>query len=274
MRAVTLMAEVKVVRRWAPRPAPQEPPRFPRVRAPRVIAIGASTGGPQVLSAILAALPGPLTVPVLLVQHISDGFIEGFVDWLGTRTAMEVVLAERGDDLRPGVIHVAGSERHMGIDGDGRIVLDGGPPVNGFRPSISHLFDSVAGCCGRESVGILLTGMGRDGADALRRMRDAGALTIAQDEATSVIFGMPGEAVRLNAAVEVLAPERDRGAAVGARAGAGADERSDILIVEDSRTQAEQLLHLLEKAGHRARVARDGVAALELAREQPARRSC
>jgi two-component system chemotaxis response regulator CheB len=211
LRAVKLMAEVKVVRRWAERPQPTEAPRFARVRDPRVIAVGASTGGPQVLSSILAALPGPLSVPLLLVQHISDGFIEGFVDWLGTRTPMEVVLAERGEELRPGTLHVAGSERHMGIEGEGRIVFDAGPPVNGFRPSISHLFDSVASCCGRESVGILLTGMGRDGADGLRRMRDAGALTIAQDEETSVIFGMPGEAVRLNAAVEVLAPERIAG---------------------------------------------------------------
>ena len=208
LRAVKLMAEVKVVRRWAPRPTPQEPPLFARVRDPRVIAIGASTGGPQVLSAILAGLPGPLSVPLLLVQHISEGFIEGFVDWLGTRTPMEVVLAERGDELRPGTVHVAGSDRHMGIEGDGRIAFDAGPPLNGFRPSISHLFGSVARCCGRESVGILLSGMGRDGADGLRRMREAGALTIAQDEATSVIFGMPGEAVRLNAAVEVLAPEQ------------------------------------------------------------------
>jgi two-component system, chemotaxis family, protein-glutamate methylesterase/glutaminase len=208
VRSVKLMAEVKVVRRWAARPAPQDaPPRFPRVRAPQVVAIGASTGGPQVLSAILAALPAPLSVPMLLVQHISDGFIAGFVEWLGTRTPMEVVLAERGDELRPGTIYVAGSDRHMGIDGD-RISFEAGPPVNGFRPSISRLFDSVATCCGRESVGILLTGMGRDGADGLRRMRDAGALTIAQDEASSVVFGMPGEAVRLNAAVEVLSPDR------------------------------------------------------------------
>jgi two-component system chemotaxis response regulator CheB len=209
IRAMKLMAEVKVVRRWAARPTPtQPPPRFPRVRAPRAIAIGASTGGPQVISEILAALPAPLGVPLLLVQHISDGFIEGFVEWLGTRTPMDVVLAERGDELRPGTIFVAGSDRHLGIEGDGRLSFDGGPPINGFRPSISHLFDSVATCCGRESVGILLTGMGRDGADGLRRMREAGALTIAQDEASSVIFGMPGEAVRLDAAVEVLAPDR------------------------------------------------------------------
>ena len=209
VRSVTLMAEVKVVRRWAARPAVDgAPPRFPRVRAPRVIAIGASTGGPQVLSAILAALPGRLSVPLLLVQHISDGFIDGFVEWLGTRTPMEVVLAERGDEPRPGTIHVASSDRHMGIESDGRIKLDAGPLVNGFRPSISHLFDSVETCCGSESVGNLINGMGRDGEDGLRRMREYGALTIAQDEASSVIFGMPAEAVRLNAAVEVLAPDR------------------------------------------------------------------
>ena len=209
LRAVRLMAEVKVVRRWAARPtAAEAPAHVPRVRAPRVIAIGASTGGPQVLSTILAALPGAISVPLLLVQHISDGFIDGFVAWLGTRTAMDVVLAERGDELLPGTVYVAGSERHLGSDGDGRIALDAGPPVNGFRPSISRLFDSVADCYGREAVGILLTGMGRDGADGLRRMRDAGALTIAQDEESSVIFGMPGEAVRLNAAAEVLSPSQ------------------------------------------------------------------
>ena len=209
LRTIKLMAEVKVVRRWAARPAAAEPPpRFPRVKSPRVVAIGASTGGPQVLSEILGGLPGALGAPVVLVQHISDGFVDGFVEWLGTRTPMDVVLAERGEEPRPGTVHVAGGDRHLGLDRYGRFVLDAGPPVNGFRPSISRLFDSVAQCCGREAVGILLTGMGRDGADGLRRLRDAGGLTIAQDEASSVIFGMPGEAVRLNAAVEVLSPAR------------------------------------------------------------------
>lgn len=210
VRTVKLMAEVKVVRRWAPRAASFNgaPQRFPRVRSPRVVAIGASTGGPQVLSAVLGGLPGPLSVPVLLVQHISDGFIAGFAEWLASRTPMEVVLAADGDELKPGTVHVAGGDRHMTINGDGRVELQDGPRVNGFRPSISRLFDSVARCCGRESVGILLTGMGRDGADGLRRLRDTGAHTIAQDEASSVIFGMPGEAVRLQAAVEVLPPAR------------------------------------------------------------------
>jgi two-component system chemotaxis response regulator CheB len=205
IRTIKLMAEVKVVRRWAARGGngavhPTHP------RAPRMIAIGASTGGPQVLSSILAGLPRPLSVPLLLVQHISEGFIEGFADWLGTRTPMPVKIAARDEDLQAGTVYVAGGERHMTITRDRRVAFDGGPPVNGFRPSISRLFDSVADACGSEGVGVLLTGMGRDGADGLRRMRDAGALTIAQDEETSVVFGMPAEAVRLDAAIEVLPP--------------------------------------------------------------------
>jgi two-component system chemotaxis response regulator CheB len=159
-----------------------------------------------VLSSILAGLPGSLSVPVLLVQHISEGFIGGFAEWLATRTSMNVMIAEHGHELSPGTIYVAGYGRHMTLSRERRIVLAGGPPVNGFCPSISRLFDSVAETCGREAVGVLLTGMGRDGADGLRRLRDAGALTIAQDAATSVIFGMPGEAVRLDAAVDVLPP--------------------------------------------------------------------
>jgi two-component system chemotaxis response regulator CheB len=208
LRTLKLMAEVRVVRRWAGRRENGGHPsnRFPRPRDPKVVAIGASTGGPQTISTILAALPGPLGVPVLLVQHISDGFIDGFVEWLGTRTSMRVVVAAQGDELRPGTVHVAGGGRHMTVTRDGRLNLDHGPPMYGFRPSISRLFDSVATYAGREAVGVLLTGMGRDGADGLRRMRDAGGLTMAQDEASCVIFGMPGEAVRLKAACEVLPP--------------------------------------------------------------------
>jgi two-component system chemotaxis response regulator CheB len=207
LRTLKLMAEVKVVRRRSLNGADKHPSaRFPRPRQPRVVAIGASTGGPQALTAILAGLPEPLGVPMMLVQHITDGFVGGFVDWLNTRTPMTCVVAEPGQDLRPGTLYVAGSGRHMTVTAEGRVGLDHGAPVNGFRPSISRLFTSVAEVCGREAVGVLLTGMGRDGADGLRLMRDAGALTIAQDEASSVIFGMPGEAVRMKAACEVLPP--------------------------------------------------------------------
>lgn len=206
LRTVKLMAEVKVVRRWAAAGIVGPAPRFEGMGTPRVVAIGASTGGPQVLSSILAGLPGALSVPVLLVQHISDGFIGGFAEWLATRTTMAVVVAEHGDELCPGTVYVAGGGRHMTLSRQRRIALEADPPVHGFRPSISRLFESVAQAYGREAVGVLLTGMGRDGADGLRRLRDAGALTIAQDAATSVIFGMPGEAVRLDAAVDVLSP--------------------------------------------------------------------
>jgi two-component system chemotaxis response regulator CheB len=211
LRTLKLMAEVKVVRRRHLNGAPAPPPlthRVPRPREPRLVAIGASTGGPQALAAILDGLPGPLRLPVVLVQHITDGFIDGFVEWLGTRSPMRAVVAANGMELQPGTIHVAGGGRHLTIRRDGRLNLDHGPVVNGFRPSISRLFHSVADVCGREAVGVLLTGMGRDGADGLRQMRDAGALTIAQDEASSVIYGMPGEAVRLKAACEILAPRQ------------------------------------------------------------------
>jgi two-component system chemotaxis response regulator CheB len=206
IRTIKLMAEVKVVRRWGQRTKRVEPVAQQRRAPARVVAIGASTGGPQVLSTILSELPESLPMPVLLVQHISDGFIDGFVEWLGTRTPLAVTLAAQGQPLRPGTVHVAPSDRHMGIDSDWRVTLTRGAPINGFRPSISHMFDSVTAAVGREAVGVLLTGMGRDGADGLRRMREAGGLTIAQDQASSVIFGMPGEAVRLHAAVDVLSP--------------------------------------------------------------------
>jgi two-component system chemotaxis response regulator CheB len=208
IRTVKLMAEVKVVRHWAPRAVNGTARAAASVTtAARIVAIGASTGGPQVLAAVLGGLPRPLEVPVVLVQHISEGFIGGFAEWLGSRTAMDVVLAVPGSALRRGTVHVAGGDGHLEVTSDGRLARTGGPPVNGFRPSITCLFDSVAAAYGRAAVGVLLTGMGRDGADGLRRMREAGARTIAQDEATSVVYGLPGEAVRLDAATDVLAPD-------------------------------------------------------------------
>lgn len=207
VRTIKLMAEVKVVRHWATRPVNGHRPAAAPTGDARIVAIGASTGGPQVLTTILGALPRTLPVPVVLVQHISDGFIGGFVEWLATRTALDVVLAAPGTPLRAGTVHVANADGHLGVTRDGHLVRIAGPPVNGFRPSISRLFDSVSTAYGRDAVGVLLTGMGRDGADGLRRMRETGARTIAQDEDTSVVFGMPGEALRLDAASDVMAPD-------------------------------------------------------------------
>jgi two-component system chemotaxis response regulator CheB len=202
VRTVKLMAEVKVVRRWPARARNGHAAAPPR-RAAGAVAIGASTGGPQVLAGILAE---PLPVPVLLVQHIAEGFIEGFGEWLAAHTPMPVALAQSGAPLEAGIVYLARGGGHLGVTPEGRVAVSHEGPVDGFRPSITRLFESVADVYGPTAVGVLLTGMGRDGARGLRRLRDAGGLTIAQDEASSVVYGMPAEAVRLGAADSVLAP--------------------------------------------------------------------
>jgi two-component system chemotaxis response regulator CheB len=206
---VRLMAEVKVVRRRPPRaqPAPPKPQPVPGRRI-RVIAIGASTGGPQALAEILALLPAGLACPVLIVQHIAPGFVPGLAKVLGEDTRLRVKPAEAGEIAHPGSVYLAPDGHQMGLSAIGRIALTQDTAQNGFRPSASYLFASVARDFGGSALGILLTGMSGDGADGLKRLHDAGGLTIVQDEETSVIFGMPKEAIRLGAADYVLPPAR------------------------------------------------------------------
>lgn len=213
VQTVKLMSEVKVVRRWASARRDSSPrPPGPRLeRAPgncRIVAIGASTGGPPVLQAILAQLPADFPVPTLVVQHMAAGFVRGFVEWLAHSSRLPVHVAEHGQPVLAGHVYVAADNRQMKIGRDGRIALTGEPPENGMRPSVSCLFRSVAEVYGADAVAGLLTGMGRDGADELRLLRDRGATTFAQDKASSVVHGMPGEAIRLEAATLVLPPER------------------------------------------------------------------
>jgi len=210
VQTVKLMAEVKVVRRWPRRERPVPPSPIPTRpdRKIRLIAIGASTGGPPVLAQILRGLPPDLTVPVLIVQHIAPGFTEGLAEWLGQGTPLGVKVAQPGEAVRSGSVYLAPDRFQMGITKDGRIHLRGEPMADGFCPSASYLFESVAEGYGRSAIGILLTGMGRDGAAGLKRLREAGGATIAQDENTSVVFGMPQEAIRLGAAEYVLSPEQ------------------------------------------------------------------
>ena len=214
VETVKLMAEVKVVRRWRRRDRPAPPPLVPAKpdRKKRLIAIGASTGGPQVVAEILATLPGDLGAPILVVQHIALGFTAGLAEWLGQKTRLAVKLAELGELVRPGAVYLAPEGSQMGITKDGRIRLTQELVEDGFCPSASYLFRSVAEADGKSAIGILLTGMGRDGAAGLRRLREAGGVTIAQDEQSSVIFGMPGEAIRLEAVEYVLSPEQISGA--------------------------------------------------------------
>jgi len=209
VETVRLMAEVKVVRRW-PRRERLAPPPMPSLtpeRKIRLIAIGASTGGPQTVAEILGRLPGDLAVPILIVQHIAPGFTEGLAEWLDQTTPLAVKLAETGESVRSGTVYLARDGFQTGIKKDGRIRLTKEPMEDGFCPSASYLFQSVAEAYGRSAIGILLTGMGRDGAAGLKRLREVGGVTVAQDEESSVIFGMPGEAVRLGAAEHVLSPE-------------------------------------------------------------------
>jgi two-component system chemotaxis response regulator CheB len=170
----------------------------------RVVAIAASLGGPKALSVVLRALPHDFKAPILVCQHISDGFTEGMARWLAHECLLPVVEAQDGQPMKPGVVYLAPSLSHLKIDDAGRTRLDGGPMVGGFRPSCDVLLSSVASVCGKKALGVVLTGMGKDGARGLKDIRMHGGHTIAQDEATCVVYGMPREAVELGAAACVL----------------------------------------------------------------------
>jgi two-component system chemotaxis response regulator CheB len=187
----------------------------------RMIAIGASTGGPPVIRTILAGLPKNFPVPITIVQHIAQGFTAGFASWLSDTTGRIVVVPENGENCLPGKVYVAPDNVHMVFDSGGRILLNNDPPDNLLKPSVEHLFASTAKVFREKAAGVLLTGMGRDGADGLKMMRDTGAVTIAQDRESSIVFGMNGEAVKLGAARYVLPPERMAGALVNLVQGPG-----------------------------------------------------
>jgi two-component system chemotaxis response regulator CheB len=174
-----------------------------------VLAIAASTGGPAALRAVLSQLPGSFPLPVLVVQHIARGFSGGLAHWLSGDSALGVKLAELGEPARPGTVYIAPDDRHLGIRRDAsgvlRIVLDASAPVGTFRPSATYLFRSCAEQVGRGVLAVILTGMGDDGVDGLRDVRRLGGRVLAQDEASSVIFGMPREAFLAGVVDQVIA---------------------------------------------------------------------
>lgn len=174
--------------------------------ATRILAIGASTGGPRAVAQVIAALPRDLPLATLVVQHVSSEFVGGFVSWLSTELARPVQLARAGVAPRAGDIIVAGEDRHLALTEAGTLELREEPADSLHRPSVDELFGSLAQSPSR-GIAVLLTGMGRDGAAGLLRLRAAGWHTIAQDERTSVVWGMPGAAHRAGAAVETLALE-------------------------------------------------------------------
>nr|WP_310889036.1 chemotaxis protein CheB [Gluconacetobacter dulcium] len=167
----------------------------PRLR-PRLVGMAASTGGPQAFAHIMGALPATFPWPILLVQHMGMGFMEGFAAWLDTQTKLSVGLARQGELMRPGHVYVAPAETHLTLGPGDEIRLVSAPPVGGQRPSATALFSSMARV-GAGAIGVLLTGMGEDGAIGLRDLRRAGGYTIAEDRSTSIVHGMPGAAERL-----------------------------------------------------------------------------
>ncbi|HYH22089.1 MAG TPA: chemotaxis-specific protein-glutamate methyltransferase CheB [Azospirillum sp.] len=204
------MSQVKVIRqRFA-----ADPPALQRADAPpplaadtarrfEVLALVASTGGPNALVKVLNGLPAGFPLPVLVVQHIGAAFVGGFAAWLGTVCPLPVELAEHGVQPQPGRVYVAPGDTHLEA-GRAALRLTRDAPVCGQRPSGDVLFHSLAAAFGPAAIGVLLTGMGEDGARGLLAMREAGAYTIAEHASTAVIHGMPGEAVKLGAATEEL----------------------------------------------------------------------
>ncbi|MCE4538927.1 chemotaxis response regulator protein-glutamate methylesterase [Pelomonas sp. P7] len=186
----------------APQAVPEVAPGAMLETTEKVVALGASTGGTQALEAVLKALP-QVCPGIVVVQHMPEKFTAAFADRLNSVCAVEVREARQGDRVLPGRVLIAPGGRHMQLSRSGaqyQVSVSDGPPVNRHRPSVDVLLRSVARCAGSNALGVLMTGMGDDGARGLLAMREAGALTLAQDEASCVVYGMPKEAVKLGAA--------------------------------------------------------------------------
>jgi two-component system response regulator WspF len=199
------LANLEKISRGTPAPiAPQPVPKPPVGQGPALVALGASTGGPQALARILEAFPPDFPAAVILIQHIGIEFAPSLVHWLGERTRLPVRLARSGDTPTAGIILVAGSNDHLQLGCDRRLVYTPDPVDYPYRPSVDVFFSSLAAWWPNRGVAALLTGMGADGARGLLQLRQAGWLTLAQDRATSIVYGMPQAAVQLGAASQIL----------------------------------------------------------------------
>jgi two-component system chemotaxis response regulator CheB len=201
---VRAMAGVSVIHHWKRRPTAKPVDTSGRVSAsPEIVAIVSSTGGPGALSEILGRLPADFPIPVVVVQHIASDFLPSLVKWLDGIAPLAVSIAQPGTQPQRGNVYVAPGQAHLCVDRSLRFSLDTTTPGR-HVPSGDVLFESVAAAYGAKAVGVVLTGMGDDGARGLRAMYNAGAFTIAQDESSSAVFGMPREAAAQGATCEVL----------------------------------------------------------------------
>ncbi len=209
LSTVKSMAQVRTVRRIASASPVGEPiVARPRPAAlgdkKRLVALTASTGGPAALHRILTELPATFPAPMLVVQHIALGFADGLASWLDKACKLHVKVAQHGETLQPRTVYLSPDNRHLGVGSNDVVIISDAPPVGGFRPSGSFLFESVAKHVGAAAVGLILTGMGDDGVSGLRHLRDAGGLVIAQDEESSIVFGMPRAAIQAGLPDQVL----------------------------------------------------------------------
>ena len=202
---VRLLASIAVVRHMAPRQRARPTPVTHQGRSNRVVAIAASTGGPPALAQVLQDVGADFPCAITCVQHISAGFADNLASWLNSVAPLEVALARHGQRVRPGLCLLAPDGQHMRISPVGRVVLEASPPVDGHRPSGTVLLQSVADSYGPAAIGAVLTGMGRDGAAGLKAIRTMGGATLAQDEKTSAVWGMPRSAQECGAA-QTIAP--------------------------------------------------------------------
>jgi len=173
-----------------------------------LVVIGASTGGPQALREILSHLPNDFSVPVVCVQHIGDNFLPEMVTWLNETVALPVSIAKQGDIPKARNVYFASSEGHLEFDENGCFYLSSTLPCDGHKPSVTVTFRAAAHRYGAGVLGVLLTGMGRDGADGMAKIAAKGGMTIAQDEASSIVYGMPKEAVALGVVQHILPLEK------------------------------------------------------------------
>jgi len=206
IRTASRVAVVRHIRPSLPRDAEWVHPDRDDGRRFRAVGVGSSTGGPGALRELFSNLPATFGMPLLVVQHITRGFAEGFAEWLQQYTPLQVRIAGIRDKAVPGTILMAPDGRQMEVFPDGTVSTESREPNNVFLPSADTMLSSLALAYREDAVGVLLTGMGSDGAEGLLKIRRAGGLTFAQNEETSAVFGMPAEAIRRGAAAMVLDP--------------------------------------------------------------------
>ncbi len=171
-----------------------------------VVVIGASAGGPEAIKTIISSITPDFSLPILIVQHIDSAFAEAYASWLQSHTQLSVTLAGKNQPLLAGHVYLSPGDKHLIISSEGKATINDSPPVRGHRPSVAKLFHSAAEVYHKNVIAIILSGMGIDGVEELIHLKNIGALTLAQNEASCLVYGMPGEAVKRGAATGVMPP--------------------------------------------------------------------